>query len=372
MAGPIKRLEQRGRAFLIRVLARFLTEKPAEPPDWDARRWRALYLRYDRIGDMILSSGLFRALVTAHPTISLDVLASPANRPVLDVNPYVRETITFDKRDRFGIPRFFRELRRRRYDIVIDPMISKPSLNATLMMLATRASYRVGLGGRSNAFVYTLPVEAADTSAHHIVQESVMLGAFGIDPSTIDLHPEIFVRDDLRAKAEDTWTRIHSETDPPGDDGAPSARLLVNVSTHHETRLWPETRFAEVVRSAREDGRVDPVALIGLPRDRERIERIARESGAHAVATPKLVDALGLVATADLVFTPDTSIAHAASAFRKPSVVMIGPHRVPFEPYGDQARILTATTDDFDSVRAEHVVAGLEEAFAAWRGARSG
>jgi len=291
---------------------------------------------------------------------------------VLDVNPYIGETITLDKWDRFGIPRFFRELRRRRYDIVIDPMISKPSLNATLIMLATRAPYRVGLGERSNAFVYTLPVVAADPSAHHIVQEAVMLEAFGIDPSTLDLHPEIFVRDDVRKGADEIWRHVGSETDPAGDVAGERARLLVNVSTHHETRLWPEARFADVIRKARESGRVDPVALIGLPRDRLRIERIARESGAHAVATPRLVDALALVATADLVFTPDTSIAHASSAFRKPAVVMIGPHREDFEPYGDQARILNATTDDFDSVRAEHVVAALEAAFAEWRGARPG
>ncbi len=367
MAGPIKRLERRGRAFLIRTLARILSEKPAAAPDWDARPWRALYLRYDRIGDMILSSGLFRALVTAHPMIRLNVLASPANRSVLDVNPYVGETITLDKWDRVGIPGLFRELRRRRYDIVIDPMISKPSLNATLIMLATRAPYRVGLGGRSNAFVYTLPVVAADPGAHHIVQEAVMLEAFGIDPSTLDLHPEIFVHDAARESADEIWRRVGAETDPAGDVAAGRARLLVNVSTHHETRLWPETRFSEVIRSVRESLGVNPVALIGLPRDRPRIERVARESGAHVVPTPKLVDALALVATADLVFTPDTSIAHAASAFRKPAVVMIGPHRADFEPYGDQARILTATTDDFDSVRAEHVVAALEAAFAEWR-----
>jgi hypothetical protein len=41
-----------------------------------------------------------------------------------------------------------------------------------------------------------------------------------------------------------------------------------------------------------------------------------------AVATPGIRDALGLVATADLVFTPDTSIGHAASAFSVPAVVL--------------------------------------------------
>jgi ADP-heptose:LPS heptosyltransferase len=231
-------------------------------------------------------------------------------------------------------------------------------------MLATGAPYRVGIGGRSNAFVYTLPVPEQPETAHHIVQEAVVLQAFGIDPSAVDLHPEIFVQDSARATAEATWQRTAAETGLRSDVAARRARLLVNVSTHHDTRLWPEARFIEVIRNARDGWRIDPVVLIGLPRDRERIDRIAHASGAHAVATPKLVDALALVATADVVFTPDTGIAHAASAFRRPSVVMIGPHRAPFEPYGDRARILTATTDDFDSVRAGHVVEALEGAIA--------
>jgi ADP-heptose:LPS heptosyltransferase len=55
------------------------------------------------------------------------------------------------------------------------------------------------------------------------------------------------------------------------------------------------------------------------------------------MATPKLRSALALVATADLVVTPDTSIAHAASACRKPAVILFekgkevlwGRYRVP-------------------------------------------
>ena len=43
------------------------------------------------------------------------------------------------------------------------------------------------------------------------------------------------------------------------------------------------------------------------------------------VSTPSLKDAFPLVATADFVFTPDTAIGHAASAFRRPAVAMYLP-----------------------------------------------
>jgi len=371
MTGRIKRLERRGRAFLLRGLARVLPGKTVEPPDWDARPYRALYLRYDRIGDMILSSGVFRELVTAHPTISLDVLASPGNRAVLDVNPYVNEVVTFDKWDRLGIPRFLRELRRRRYDVVIDAMVTQASVNATILMYATGAPYRVGIGGRENAFALTLPVPEEDQNAHHLVQEATVLRALGLDPAAVDLQPEIFLRDDAREVAERTWARFTPEGDPASDAADRRARLLINISTHHESRLWPEDRFAAVVRAVRAGGRIGPVLLIGLPRDRERLERIEHASGGHLIATATIGEALALVATADLVFTPDTGIAHASSAFRKTAVVLLGPFKEPFAPYGSYARLLKATTGDYVSVQPEHAVAALEAAYDEWRSGRS-
>ena len=40
------------------------------------------------------------------------------------------------------------------------------------------------------------------------------------------------------------------------------------------------------------------------------------------VTTPTIRHAFALVAASDFVFTPDTSLAHAASAFQKPAVAM--------------------------------------------------
>src|SRR5437016_6870343 len=53
----------------------------------------------------------------------------------------------------------------------------------------------------------------------------------------------------------------------------------------------------------------------------------------RSVQTPKLRDALALVGTSDIVFTPDTSISHAASAFRKPAVVLLKREHHPYAPY---------------------------------------
>jgi ADP-heptose:LPS heptosyltransferase len=62
--------------------------------------------------------------------------------------------------------------------------------------------------------------------------------------------------------------------------------------------------------------------VIGAPSDAGRATLIAHEGGGTYIGTSSIREAFGLVATADFVFTPDTSIAHAASAFRTPCVAI--------------------------------------------------
>src|SRR6476619_7029258 len=138
-----KRLEQGWNRLFIRVLGRLMPAAPQEKPDWAARPHRVLYLRYDKVGDMIISTSLIDAIAQSHPTITLDVLASPANAPVLEGNPNVASIIVWDKARPGSYSRLFRELRQARYDAVIDCMILSPSTTTLLLMLASGARHRI-------------------------------------------------------------------------------------------------------------------------------------------------------------------------------------------------------------------------------------
>jgi ADP-heptose:LPS heptosyltransferase len=287
------------------------------PPNWRARRYRVLYIRDDRIGDIIISTGLIRAVATSHPTITVDVLTQPASAEMLRGNPHVGAVIRFDKRrKRTYAPAFWR-LARGRYDVVIDGMIVRPKVSTTtsLLMLATRAPYRIGIGSRING-QFTLPVPAPDPTLHHCEQSAVFALPFGVDPAGTDWTPELFLADAERAAGEATWARAAG-----GRGGAPGRRVLVNVSASMPSRQLSEDRYVTVVRHlrARESGA--RLLVMGAPAEAARVERIAREGGAMP-ATPGLRDALGVVAAADVVFTANTSVVHMAAAFRKPTVLV--------------------------------------------------
>jgi ADP-heptose:LPS heptosyltransferase len=312
-----KRLEDAGRRLLMRIVASLLRRRGANPPppDWGARPYRVLLLRYDGIGDMILSTGLLRVIATSHPWLTVDVLASSINAPVLRNDPHVGTVLNFDKKKSWRYPFALYRLRRAHYDAVVDRLPTAPSLIAILLMLASRARHRVGVSGLGNEAYFTVLVPPPRPGADHIVEHlAALAAAFGVDPQVADFRPRIYLDAGELARATAVW--------PAPADGAASRRLLVNVSAAIARRRWPDDHFVRVIRHLVSNDPRLAVIVIGAPNEVERVARIAGAAGVPPVRTPTIRDAFALVATADFVFTPDTSIGHAAAAFSKPAVVL--------------------------------------------------
>ncbi len=336
----------------LAALAR--ADRAGDKPNWGARPHRVLFLRQDRIGDMIVSTGLLRAIASAYPTISLDVLASPANAPILREEPHIRTVHILDKRRPWAYPALAGRLRRARYDAVIDCMVTAPSRTAMMLMLAAGAPHRIGISGRGVDEVLTLPVSQR-AGARHIVDQLATLGtALGIDPEATDFTPQITLTAAERAAAEQAWSSAGA--------AAGTRRLLVNVSAGRADREWPHEHFVAVLHKLRTDHPEMRALVIGSPAEAERSQAIASQAGVQVAPTAGIRQAVALVAVSHLVLTPDTSIAHAAAAFRKPAVVMYTPGVAEWwHPYGSPYRALATADATLASLPLEPVLAAMQD-----------
>lgn len=312
----LKSLERRWKKLWVRLLTG-LMRSPKARPDWGARPHKLLFLRHDRLGDMIVSTAVMRVIAESHPGLTLDVLASPANAAGIAGAPYVRKVMMFDKRDVRNYVRAAAGLRAEQYDAVIDCMVTAPSVTTLLLMLASNAPYRVGIGGRGNDDAINVSVPPAGGTQYMPIELGALSAAFGVDPKSVDWRPELYVTPAQLETASERWRAA--------DDKA-GRRILVNVSAGTAIRQWQVDKYAAVIAHLRKRWPDAIVLVTGAPNDQQRVEEVARLSGATPAPTPKLVDVFALVATADFVFTPDTSIAHAASAFGPLTVVMHRKH----------------------------------------------
>jgi ADP-heptose:LPS heptosyltransferase len=352
----LKGLERAWKALIMRAVVALVGRGArSDAPQWRARPHRVLFLRHDRIGDMIVSTSLIRAIAVSHPTIALDVLASPANAPILRGEPLVAGVVIFDRARPWTWPGAVRRMRRARYDAVVDPMVFSPSLTTMLLMLASGARHRIGVGGRNNDTAYTVRVPPDATAVHHIEHTAALAAAFGVDIATTDWRPRVPLTAEEEASAERLWRA-------QGAEDRRRRRLLVNVSAGKAFRQWPDERFIAVIRHARSLAPDLATLVIGAPDEVERTSRIAREGGASSVRTASIRDALALVATGDLLFTPDTSIGHGASLYGKPAVIMfIRGKATLWGPYRTPGRMLVSPDKTLQAVPLEAALGALEE-----------
>lgn len=360
----VRKIEIAWRRFWMRVLG-WMLPGPREttlPNPTDAS-YRVLFIRYERIGDLIMATSVIRAIANALPGRKVDVLATPTTAPVLEGNPYVDNVLTLQRRSFRSYIDTMKRVRSERYAVMVDGRINNPPIftSTPLLMLAGRVRFRVGAGGESRPRIYNVSVPEWNRSDHYIDGSKRLAVPFGVDPEHVDWQPEIFLSGDERTRAEERWKEARALL----ANGKPSTGitkcLLVNLSASEPKRRWPDGKFIATLQGARARAPQMPMIVIGLPSEWNSVQHVANAVKALPVATPNLRDAFALVGTADLVLTPDTSISHAASAFRKPSVVLLKREHRPYAPYQTPGEIVAWNEAEIQQLPHERVSDALEK-----------
>jgi ADP-heptose:LPS heptosyltransferase len=236
-------------------------------------------------------------------------------------------------------------------------------------MYAGGAPFRVGARGDRKPRIYNVSVPEWNRVDHYIEGSKQLAVPFGVDPAVVDWQPEIFLSQDERALAEEKWKEAGSLVSHVALGPATSSkRLLVNLSASEAKRRWPDGKFIVTLQAARVRAPNMPIIVMGLPAEWESVSNVATEVNGLAVRTPTLRDAFALVGTSDMVFTPDTSISHAASAFRKPSLVLLKREHKPYAPWNTPGEIIAWHEDEIHQLPHERVAEALGKLIADFGG----
>ena len=206
-------------------------------PDWRSRPYRILFIRDDGIGDLIVSMEVIRAIKESSQSITMDLLCSPQNAAFGRSLPFVSDVIVHKRGPLAKSWRAWRELGRRGYDAVIDGRVAIGNVNTqtTMLMLSTKARWRIGVAGRRNDRVYNVPVDPGKP-AHWVDYIAALARPFGIQGGARDWRARLTISEAQRDEAERMWNSI----------GAGRPRILVNISVGNSERFWRHHRYAPV------------------------------------------------------------------------------------------------------------------------------
>jgi ADP-heptose:LPS heptosyltransferase len=183
---------------------------------------------------------------------------------------------------------------------------------------------------------------------------------------------------------------------PPKVRSTVAEAIVVHPGAAHGSRRWPVDRFATVARHL--VGRGHQLVVTGSANEHDLAQTLAAKAGLPPetvlAGRTDLGELAAVVAAARLVICGDTGIAHLASAYRRPSVVLFGPvspsrwgppnakqHRVlwhgdgsgdPFAPDPDRALLAISVEEVLASTVALLDDPAREPAVAAARGLSAG
>lgn len=290
---------------------------------------RILIIQLRRIGDVIFTLPVIGVLRRAFPEARIDFLVERPADALVRLDPHLSETLVYDK-DR--ALRWVAEVRRRRYDWVLDFLANGRSLPLTLCSgAAVKAAFQ-GRWARRLAYNH---LAQATHNAYLVEQKLDVLRSLGVADTSW--------RYDIRLPADE----LRWAGDFLKGAGADPGRPLVAVApaSRRETRRWLPERFAEVARALLGQGR--DVLLLWGPGELGYVEDIARRTasrGPGRILIPpdtSLLRLAGLIKSAKLVLCVENGPKNLAVALGVPTVNIVGPNNPwSFNPSGDPAHVL--------------------------------
>jgi ADP-heptose:LPS heptosyltransferase len=268
-------------------------------------------LRNNDIGDLLVVTPLFEALHRRFPKARIVAGIGDWNRPVLEQNPYVNAIAAVNapwhnqqipKQDWLGALRYIWASRETRlltaanFEIGIDVLGSG---YGSLLLMKAGIPYRLGVkgyaGGHTGASA-TIPYNPGEHVGRMALRFAQKLGATELP----EVRPQLYLtKSELR-----------------------ECEIVVAPGGGYPEKRWPPQFYRELLKGLAGHN----IVLLGSTSD----ERLCAELGEglayvqNLAGRSTLSQSFGWIAGARLVICNSSMAMHAAAAFRKPCVVLLG------------------------------------------------
>jgi ADP-heptose:LPS heptosyltransferase len=340
--------------------------KPGVNSPVPARQFeRILLVKPSAFGDVLHTLPVLVKLRARFPAARIDWLITPENAELVRYHPAISNVVLFPRRDlarlshgwsaASSLLHLFGEIRRGRYDLVID---LHGQMRSALFTLATGAPVRIGFdrpqrhllhasrtsasrhvglhgwhGAREGswlAYTHRIPIPTLDV---HAVDRYLWIGAMlGMDDGSLDLR--VYWPEQADQRVDDLLREA----------GLPQKGFAILVpTTIWETKHWPAHRFAAVGRYLLEQG--IPVIVGGAPGDEKRCRAVVDACpGARDLSgRTSLSEFAALMNRSTVNVTNDSGSMHLAAALGRPVVSVFGPtDPVWTGPYGRAESVVRA------------------------------
>jgi heptosyltransferase-2 len=279
-----------------------------------------LLIRFSSLGDLVLTTPIYRELRKVYPNSRLTLLTSEGFGRVLENNPHLDEIIYHHRKEtRNDLEKLIDQLRLQKFDLIYDIHNSlrsrwigwqlkrhAPKPEHWLIekrTLARELQIRFGWGqffnGKSQREQWLEPLRR-----HHT----------GALSTKTELFPSVADKNYVKA-----WLNQNDLQDKPF--------VCIGASASFPLKCWPLQNFKQLIENIIQSG--ISVVLVGTNGEIETEELAEYFRGSQnvfcAAGMFTILQSAALLEMANAVVANDTSIVHLAEAMRTPSIALFGP-----------------------------------------------
>jgi ADP-heptose:LPS heptosyltransferase len=297
------------------LILKFLTKKKQNDFNIKLSK-KVLMLRYDRIGDMVVTTPLFRELKSSYPNIKISVLASNENKDVIKHNPFIHKIYTNYKNSILKDLPTLLSLRKQAFDVCIELEHSViPHAILRLKIIKPKkiiSIYKDGRYGVKGSELKLYDYFTNEDKKNHFGK--IWLGTlifFGI--SHVSNKYDFFL-----SKIEKDRAINFSST--LGD----AIKIGVNLEGSFKEMRIQEYQLKQICMGLHAINKKIKIVILSNPKKNSQVKEIINKFQLKFVfasyITHTINDVAALIEQLDLIITPDTSIVHIAGAFDKPVI----------------------------------------------------
>ncbi len=316
----IHSFESLNRHISYSILRLFLRNKPHTVPLDGNKIHRVLLFRYDAIGDMAVTTAAIDLLHKKLPSVKVDVLASEYNCHIIRHNNQFNSIFIYNK-SFISHLKLLREIRKNKYDAVFCFVLFKTTYAGLLAnMLAGRNASKITILFQNRKKLYDVFFNVhihleRDKCTMAELQARMLCDVFGWEYEKEKLIMDIPLGDENIEHANDFLTTRSILPSSPF--------IAFNISAGREYREFSVEKNIEIVQHFTIRFPNVPIVIIAMDRDVHKaiaIKQGISDSICEVFNSKDILDVCAIVKSSKMVVSPDTSLVHIASAYKKPTV----------------------------------------------------
>ena len=329
------RFEQWFKHRFLRFLEYWMGKPPLDPGtiDWKSIEHIIVIRQHDQLGDLLLSTPVFRAIKEFKPQSRVTAVVRSYTQDLLSHHPYIDEVLVFHENlIQWSLKKglYFWRFIRKGYDLAIVLNTVSHSLSSDIMAFLTRAPYILGtehhiFTGCTRNFFYNLIAPVSSDLRHQSERNLDILEYVGIPSES--LSEEIGITQDEISGANRLLPQLEYKNE---------LQIGIHPGAGKMTNRWPTEFFARTADQLVESVNASIILFQG-PGEAYLVDEVKELMHAECLIIPsiRLRELAAVMKSLDLFLCNDTGVMHVAASVGTPLVALFGPtDPEQWKPYG--------------------------------------